>query len=74
MQQLLFAAQDAGMTGGDYAFFTYLNLASSSTLSPWMSYNMSDEEVGRRMHAFGVLKLVRLVSLYTRYSIHHARS
>ena len=54
--QFLFAAQDAGMTSGDYAYFTFSALPSSDVTDPWSAYSTSEQNMTHRMAAFYAFK------------------
>jgi len=61
MARFLFRAQDRNMTNGDFAFFTFRALRSSSTDKLWTSYMYDVEEPDdppRRQRAFYVVKQV----------------
>lgn len=58
MQRFLFKAQDSNMTSGDYALFAYSDLPTEATLRPWTAFDMTGEDVGYRMQAFGAQKQV----------------
>lgn len=49
------------MTNGDYALFTISDLATLTTITPWMSYNITDDEFIYKMQAFTAIKQVRFV-------------
>ena len=57
--QFLFAAQDAGMTQGDYVYFKYFPAVPSAiTVAPWTSLNLTGQNVTYRKQAFYSLKEV----------------
>jgi len=59
MGEFLFAAQDAGMMNGDYAFFSYNPpLPSTYNSAPWMAMNMTGQNVTYRTQAFYAIKQV----------------
>jgi len=60
MQRFLFGAQDQGMTGGDYVFFSYSDQRTSSQEQPWLDYNMTGEILDTRIEAFAAVKQVQL--------------
>jgi len=60
LSQFLFAAQDAGMTHGDYVYFTYKTAVPSPYVTaPWILVNMTGQNVTYRKQAFYALKQVR---------------
>lgn len=64
LQSYLFAAQDKGMTSGDYAFFTFSDIVSSATFQPWTAFNVTDDDIQYRMQAFYAVKQVELQQQY----------
>ena len=52
------------MTSGDYAFFVYTDVRLDTIYHPWLSYNMTAEDVDRRMKAFGAVKQVTYSNVY----------
>ena len=65
MRSFLFKAQDKNMLGGDFALFAFSDLATDSTLQPWLAYNVTNETGTHRMDAFRALKLVRFVYIHS---------
>ena len=59
MNQLLFTAQDMGMTNGDYVFFTYA-LIAADIVNPWLTYNLSGTELDYRIQASYAVKMVNI--------------
>lgn len=62
--RFLFEAQDQGMTNGDYAFLTmsFTALPQDEIKTPWQFYNMTGQNVTRRMEAFYTFKeVVRVI-------------
>jgi len=58
-QRILFRAQDKNMTNGDYLFFTFSSLYSSTPIEqPWEPYDFTNEDVERRLKAFYAVKQV----------------
>lgn len=53
------------MTNGDYALFTISDLATLTTLTPWISYNLTDDNASYRMQSFRAIKQVRDVNQLT---------
>jgi len=63
MIRFMFAAQDQGMTNGDYAFFTYASVANINIVTPWALWNLSTKSVtSHRMQAFNTFKQVICLS------------
>ena len=56
--QFLFTAQDLGLIGSDYAYFTFTSLTTSAVTQPWTAYNMTGQNLTYRMQAFYFLKQV----------------
>lgn len=56
--RLLAAAQDRGMTNGDYAFLTYADYATEAVLKPWWMFRQS--ELDYRSKSLYAVNLVRL--------------
>jgi len=63
MVRFLFAAQDKGMTNGDYAFITFAALPSEATSTPWAAVNISEQNLTYRMKAFNAFKEVSKTKL-----------
>ena len=56
--QFLFAAQDADMTSGDYAFFTFTETVTEEFTQPWTACNLTGQNLTYRLQAFYSLKQV----------------
>ena len=56
--QFLFAAQDADMASGDYAFFTFSEAVTEEFTQPWTACNLTGQNYTYRLQAFYSLKQV----------------
>lgn len=64
MNRFLAAAQDNGMTDGDYAFFVFTDYITNYTLQPWTVLIVnSSEDFEHRKQAFCSLKQVVFILL-----------
>jgi hypothetical protein len=57
MDEILFTAQDMGMTNGDYVFLVY-NDSPADTKTPWSTYKLSGSELEYRKRASYAVKQV----------------
>lgn len=59
MGEFLFRAQDLEMTNGDYVFLTMTTATIDDDKHPWLSFNMTGQNLTYRMEAFYAVKEVR---------------
>ena len=58
MGRFLFRAQDLNMTNGDYVFYTDPTATLADDRQPWLSFNLTGQNMTYRTEAFYAMKEV----------------